>query len=286
MRTDDSVVRSVSAAAARRRCCCAARAATCRSSARCPSLRRAGPRLRRRAEEHLLRRQGRRAGSATTSATSSNYETLESFREGVAHFQRLFAVEPEIVAHDLHPEYLSTRYALEREGVEHVGVQHHHAHLAACLAEHGEPGPAVGAIYDGTGYGPDGTVWGGELLRGGLRGFERAGLLFPVRLPGGDRAVARAVANGMRLADRGLRRPGAADPRGARGGRPRARLGRRSASWSPPASTRPSPPAPGGCSTRSPRSAGSAPRSTTRGRRRPSWRACRTRRSRGASPSN
>ena len=118
-----------------------------------------------------------------------NYETLASFREGVEHFQRLFAVEPEIVAHDLHPDYLSTGYALGREGVEHVGVQHHHAHLAACLAEHGVTERAVGAIYDGSGYGPDGTVWGGEILAGGLAGFERLGLLFPVRLPGGDAAV-------------------------------------------------------------------------------------------------
>jgi len=119
----------------------------------------------------------------------SNYETLRSFQQGIAHFERLFAVEPAIVAHDLHPRYLSTAYALERDGVEHVAVQHHHAHLAACLAEHGETGPAVGAIYDGTGYGPDGTVWGGELLCGDLRGFERAGHLHPVRLPGGEQAI-------------------------------------------------------------------------------------------------
>ena len=119
-----------------------------------------------------------------------NWETLRSFREGVEHFERLFAVAPELVAHDMHPDYLSTGYALERDGVEHVGVQHHHAHLAACLAEHGETGPAVGAIYDGSGYGGDGTVWGGELLVGDLSGFERAGLLLPVRLPGGDRAAA------------------------------------------------------------------------------------------------
>ena len=118
-----------------------------------------------------------------------NYETLSSFGEGIEHFQRLFAVEPVVVAHDMHPDYLSTRYALERESSERVAVQHHHAHLAACLAEHGETGPAVGAIYDGTGYGPDGTVWGGELLVGGLAGFERRGMLFPVRLPGGDAAV-------------------------------------------------------------------------------------------------
>jgi hydrogenase maturation protein HypF len=118
-----------------------------------------------------------------------NWETLRSYRDGIAHFERLFAVTPEVVAHDLHPDYLSTAYALERDGVEHVAVQHHHAHLAACLAEHGEAGPAVGAIYDGAGLGADGAVWGGELLVGGVAGFERAGHLWPVRLPGGDAAV-------------------------------------------------------------------------------------------------
>jgi hydrogenase maturation protein HypF len=118
-----------------------------------------------------------------------NYETLRSFAEGIAHFKRLFAVEPEVVAHDLHPEYLSTKYAMELDGVRLVGVQHHHAHLAACLAEHGETGPAVGAIFDGTGYGADGTVWGGELLFGGLGDFERIGLLRPVRLPGAAAAI-------------------------------------------------------------------------------------------------
>jgi hydrogenase maturation protein HypF len=119
----------------------------------------------------------------------SNYETLQSFQAGIEHFERLFAVRPEVVAHDLHPNYLSTTYALARAGVEHVAVQHHHAHLAGCLAEHGETGPTVGAIYDGTGYGPDATVWGGELLVGGLDGYERAGHLWPVRLPGGDHAA-------------------------------------------------------------------------------------------------
>jgi hydrogenase maturation protein HypF len=119
----------------------------------------------------------------------SNYETLASYRRGIEHFERLFAVEPRVVAHDLHPDYLSTRYALERSGVDLVGVQHHHAHLAACLAEHGETGPAVGAIFDGSGHGTDGAVWGGELLVGGLEHAERAGHLRPVRLPGGDRAA-------------------------------------------------------------------------------------------------
>jgi hydrogenase maturation protein HypF len=118
-----------------------------------------------------------------------NFETLTSFATGIDHFRRLFAIEPEVVVHDLHPEYLSTKHAMELDGVRLIGVQHHHAHLAACLAEHGDEGPAVGAIFDGSGYGDDGTVWGGELLVGGLADFERVGLLFPVRLPGGDAAV-------------------------------------------------------------------------------------------------
>jgi hydrogenase maturation protein HypF len=119
----------------------------------------------------------------------SNFETLLSFEEGVEHLERLFAVSPEVIAHDLHPDYLSTRYALGREATEHVAVQHHHAHLAACLAEHGADEAAVGAIYDGTGYGADGSVWGGELLVGDQRDYDRAGHLWPVRLPGGDRAA-------------------------------------------------------------------------------------------------
>ncbi len=132
---------------------------------------------------------GRRAWVGHHVGDLKNYETLRSFAEGIEHFERLFAVEPEGIAHDLHPDYLSTRYALEREGAEVVSVQHHHAHLAACLAEHGHEGPAIGAIYDGTGYGPDGTIWGGEVLVGGLAGYERAASLFPVRLPGGEAAI-------------------------------------------------------------------------------------------------
>jgi hydrogenase maturation protein HypF len=132
---------------------------------------------------------GRRAWVSHHIGDLKNAETLGSFEHGVAHFERLFAVAPEVVAHDLHPDYLSTTYALAREDVERVAVQHHHAHLAACLAEHGEAGPAVGAIFDGAGLGSDGTVWGGEILVGDLRGFERAGHLWPVALPGGDRAA-------------------------------------------------------------------------------------------------
>jgi len=132
---------------------------------------------------------GRRAWVGHHIGDLGNWETLRSFREGIEHFERLFAVRPEVVAHDLHPDYLSTKHALELEGVQQVGVQHHHAHMAACLAEHGELGSAVGAIFDGTGLGTDGAVWGGELLVGSLYGFQRAGHLWPVRLPGGERAI-------------------------------------------------------------------------------------------------
>jgi hydrogenase maturation protein HypF len=118
-----------------------------------------------------------------------NYETFRSFTEGVGHFRRLFAVEPEVVAHDLHPEYLSTKYALELDGVELEGVQHHHAHVAACLADNGEPGPVIGVAFDGLGFGTDGTIWGGELLVADLRGFRRAGHLEVVPMPGGAAAI-------------------------------------------------------------------------------------------------
>ncbi|MFP5361525.1 MAG: carbamoyltransferase HypF [Thermoleophilia bacterium] len=119
-----------------------------------------------------------------------NYETLQSLETGIEHFERLFEITPELLVHDLHPDYLSTRYALGREDVRLFSVQHHHAHLAATLAEHGETGPAVAAIFDGTGYGTDGTVWGGEILVGGLDRIERCGRIRPIRMPGGERAVA------------------------------------------------------------------------------------------------
>jgi hydrogenase maturation protein HypF len=119
----------------------------------------------------------------------ANYETLCSFQEGIEHFKGLFAIEPELVACDMHPDYLSTAYAHSRTDLDCVEIQHHHAHLAACLAEHGCTSRAVGAIYDGTGYGSDGSVWGGEFLVGNLEGFERVGCLWPVRMPGGEQAI-------------------------------------------------------------------------------------------------
>jgi hydrogenase maturation protein HypF len=123
-----------------------------------------------------------------------NAETLRSFTDGIEHFKRLFDIEPQVVAHDLHPDYLSTKFAVAlAEGlhaeVDLVGVQHHHAHIASCLADNGEDGPAIGVAFDGTGYGPDGTIWGGEFLIADLASFNRAGCLAPVAMPGGAAAI-------------------------------------------------------------------------------------------------
>jgi hydrogenase maturation protein HypF len=123
-----------------------------------------------------------------------NYETLRSFREGVEHFCRLFDVQPEVVAYDLHPEYLSTKYAreLEEAGLPAVGVQHHQAHVASCLADNGAPGGerVIGVALDGTGYGTDGAIWGGEFFEGSVEeGFARQGHLEYASMPGGSAAI-------------------------------------------------------------------------------------------------
>ncbi len=123
-----------------------------------------------------------------------NYETYASFTQGIEHFCRLFDVAPEVVAHDLHPEYLSTKYASDPAehglpAVDLVGVQHHHAHIASCLADNDEAGPVLGVAFDGLGWGPDGTIWGGELLVADLAGYQRVGHLVPVAMPGGTAAI-------------------------------------------------------------------------------------------------
>jgi hydrogenase maturation protein HypF len=132
---------------------------------------------------------GRRAFVSHHIGDLENTETLRSFAEGIAHFSRLFDIEPQVVAYDLHPEYLSTKYALDLGGVEHRGVQHHHAHIASCLADNGHDGPVIGVAFDGTGYGTDGTLWGGEFLVADLAGFQRGGHLAPVPMPGGTAAI-------------------------------------------------------------------------------------------------
>ncbi|MFP3896521.1 MAG: carbamoyltransferase HypF [Anaerolineales bacterium] len=119
-----------------------------------------------------------------------NLETLEHYEDTISLYRHLFRVDPEIYAVDMHPDYMATRYGLTQEG-DHVAVQHHHAHLAACLADTEEEGPVIGVIWDGTGYGLDERIWGGEFLVGDARGFYRAAHLQYLPLPGGDEAIRR-----------------------------------------------------------------------------------------------
>ena len=118
-----------------------------------------------------------------------NLETMEFFRETLHHLQRFFRVSPVAVAHDLHPNYLSTRFALRESGLQPIGVQHHHAHIASCMADNGIEGRVIGVALDGTGYGTDGKIWGGEFLVCDFHGFERCGHLRYIPLAGGDSAV-------------------------------------------------------------------------------------------------
>jgi hydrogenase maturation protein HypF len=116
-----------------------------------------------------------------------NYETLQFFEETLASLKETYRAEPQLIAHDLHPDYLSTRWAQRQPG-PHMAVQHHHAHIVSCMAEHGLRGRVIGFAFDGTGYGTDGQVWGGEALVCDAAGFERAAHLRYIPLPGGDRA--------------------------------------------------------------------------------------------------
>ncbi|UCG26385.1 MAG: carbamoyltransferase HypF [Chloroflexota bacterium] len=123
-----------------------------------------------------------------------NFETMQAFEDGVAHLERLFRVQPVALAYDLHPDYLATRYALDRskaQSLPAVGVQHHHAHVAAAMAESGQNGdrPVIGVVFDGTGFGEDGAIWGGEFLVADYAGYERPYHLAYSSLPGGDKAI-------------------------------------------------------------------------------------------------
>ena len=124
-----------------------------------------------------------------------NFPTSQSYKEGVEHYCGLFDVQPEVVAYDLHPDYLSSQYARELEeeqGIAAAGVQHHHAHIAACLADNERPMSerVIGVALDGTGYGTDGAVWGGEIFEGSIEdGFVRRAHLRYVPLPGGAAAI-------------------------------------------------------------------------------------------------
>jgi hydrogenase maturation protein HypF len=118
-----------------------------------------------------------------------NLEATSAFEEQVERLQRFLGIRPEVIAHDLHPDYASTRYALARPEAPKVAVQHHHAHVASAMAEHGLAGPVLGLAWDGTGYGTDGTAWGGELLLVREGAFERLATLRPLPLAGSDEAI-------------------------------------------------------------------------------------------------
>jgi hydrogenase maturation protein HypF len=118
-----------------------------------------------------------------------NLETLHSFEQVISHFKRILETEPQVIVHDLHPDYLSTQWALTQEGFPRLAVQHHHAHIASVMAERKLSGPVLGLALDGTGYGTDGTIWGGEILRVDGDRFERLGHFRHVPLPGGDKAI-------------------------------------------------------------------------------------------------
>jgi hydrogenase maturation protein HypF len=130
-----------------------------------------------------------------------NLETYESFQDSIARMEWFLRVTPEIVARDLHPDYMSTAYALARPECTNFAVQHHHAHIASTMAEHALRGPVLGVAYDGTGYGTDGTAWGGEVMVARYDGFERIATLRGIRLAGGDTAIRHAWRIALALVD-------------------------------------------------------------------------------------
>jgi len=122
-----------------------------------------------------------------------NIETLEHFKNTISLYERLFRIEPEIIACDLHPDYLSTKYAQElgESGIKLIPVQHHHAHIVSCMVDNGLEASVIGVVFDGTGMGDDGHIWGGEFLVADYRSFNRVGHLEYLPLPGGDAAINR-----------------------------------------------------------------------------------------------
>lgn len=121
-----------------------------------------------------------------------NIESLENFEEQTGRFERMLDVSPKAIVCDMHPDYLSSEYAKERakrEELPLIRVQHHHAHMASCMADNGYDGKCIGIIWDGTGLGTDGKIWGAEFLTGDFADFERRGTIYPIKLPGGDRAA-------------------------------------------------------------------------------------------------
>ena len=148
------------------------------------------------------------------------YEAYRAATESIRHYEGLFAFRPELIVHDLHPDYATTRFARELDpAIRRLAVQHHHAHMASCMADNGLDEPVIGVTFDGTGFGTDGAIWGGEFLTGDYRGFRRAAHFRYVGMPGGEQAIREP----WRMAAAYLADAG----RGRASGRPRAG-GRRS----------------------------------------------------------
>ena len=135
---------------------------------------------------------GRHAFISQHIGDMENTETLEHYENTVELYKKLFRVEPEAIAHDMHPEYLATKYAhrvAESSGLRLVPVQHHHAHIVSCMADNSVESPVIGVALDGTGYGTDGAIWGGEFLVAELGRFDRVGYLEYIPLLGGEAAI-------------------------------------------------------------------------------------------------
>jgi hydrogenase maturation protein HypF len=151
----------------------------------------------------LLR--GREAVMGPHIGDLDNADVFRDYAASIDRLSRFLDFTPDIVAHDLHPDYLSTRYALDLPGVMRIGVQHHHAHLASVMAEHGLEGPVLGLAYDGTGYGLDGEAWGGEVLLAGYAEFTRMATVRPLPLAGGDAAIRQPWRLALALVDDAFR---------------------------------------------------------------------------------
>jgi hydrogenase maturation protein HypF len=133
--------------------------------------------------------QGDRAFVSQHVGDLENAETLAFFEECIDHFEQILQIKPEAVVYDLHPDYLSTQWVSEKKGIKQIGVQHHHAHIASCLAENGCDEKVIGLALDGTGYGSDGHIWGGEILIADLRTFQRTAHFDYRPMPGGEKVI-------------------------------------------------------------------------------------------------
>ena len=191
-------------------------------------------------------------------------EVHRSYEESIDRMQRFLGCRPEVVAYDLHPDYASTRYALDRPETVKVAVQHHHAHVASAIADHGLDGPVIGVAFDGTGYGTDGSAWGGEFLVASASAFQRIATLHPIRAGRRRARHPRAVAH-RRSRCSSTRTTGTRPGSGTSPPSPRMRRCW-SARRSPWASTRPRPTGWGGSSTASVRWCSAWARPGTRAR--------------------